>query len=635
MTQASFRNRSRLLLLAVALVALAVFLVGDGIPPAQAQTGQFRLVAESATVTEGDSVRVRVHDAPAGAFVAVEATGSARLSRYFVDGGDFMLEPSTTYSECPNVDCNPLIVTTYGHPDDQGWITVRTFLDTAHQEGEETIILTAFNVHDTTQRTGSITIRLRNRAPVNLSLRASSTVLREGGGPVTVSLSLNRPAPETTFIRIRPSGSAKILPLGDARTDHDYTGDLFQKGTPFSGGGSVTMDAYIKIEKGERQGEGELTLTALAGATTGRTITLTASSQEYPQHFRSGSTNIRIGDPQLSPGVTPQPLRYCLLSDGPPGSQVYGVCPTWTPTATPTATPTWITTPAPQQPQQVQGQDPGTQPQQSQPPGQVLQPQQSQPPRQQAPPTATPTPTATATAQPLQNQGSRPQQQAPSPVTPTPTPTATPTPVASPLTAPALTAKVKAGENAVELSWEAVPGAVRYELQVWWYPLPDWQPLGGTDRTSYTHSGLTAGRKYYYTIRAVNAAGEKSDWQQDFASATVPTASGSPLPTATPTPTPTPVASPLTEPALTAKVKAGENAVELSWEAVPGAVRYELKVWWYPLSDWEPLGGTDRTSYTHSGLTAGRKYYYTIRAVNAAGEKSDWQQDFPTATVPE
>ncbi len=272
-------------------------------------------------------------------------------------------------------------------------------------------------------------------------------------------------------------------------------------------------------------------------------------------------------------------------------------------------------------PQQVQGQDPGTQPQRSQPPG------------QQAPPTATPTPTATATAQPQQNQGSRPQQQAPSPVTPTPT--ATPTPVASPLTAPALTAKVKAGENAVELSWEAVPGAVRYELQVWWYPLPDWQPLGGTDRTSYTHSGLTAGRKYYYTIRAVNAAGEKSDWQQDFASATVPTASGSPLPTSTPTPTPTPVASPLTEPALTAKVKAGENAVELSWEAVPGAVRYELQVWWYPLPDWQPLGGTDRTSYTHSGLTAGRKYYYTIRAVNAAGEKSDWQQNFPTATVPE
>ncbi len=237
-----------------------------------------------------------------------------------------------------------------------------------------------------------------------------------------------------------------------------------------------------------------------------------------------------------------------------------------------------------------------------------------------------------------------------------PTPTPTPTTQAQELTAPALTAQTAAG--AVQLRWEAVAGAVRYELQVWWYPLPDWEPLGETDRTSYTHSELTAGRKYFYTIRAVNAGGEKSAWQQAFASATVLTASGSPLPTATltptptattapdgevgrvddleeptPTPTPTPVASSLTAPALTAA--AGEGAVELRWAAAPGAVRYELMVWWDPLPAWEPLGETDRTSYRHSGLTAGRKYYYTIRAVNAAGEKSDWQQNFPTATVTE
>ena len=34
-----------------------------------------------------------------------------------------------------------------------------------------------------------------------------------------------------------------------------------------------------------------------------------------------------------------------------------------------------------------------------------------------------------------------------------------------------------------------MPGAVRYELRVWWDPLPAWQPLGETDRTSYTHIG--------------------------------------------------------------------------------------------------------------------------------------------------
>ena len=269
-------------------------------------------------------------------------------------------------------------------------------------------------------------------------------------------------------------------------------------------------------------------------------------------------------------------------------------------------------------------------------------------------PTPTPTPTPTPVALP-----------SPTPPTPTATPAPTSTAAASlltsPLTPPLLTAAVV--DDAIELRWDPVPGAVRYELQAWWYPLPDWERFGGDDitATAYTHTGLTAGRKYYYTIRAVDAAGQKSDWQQEFASATVPAAPGGALPTPTPTPTtaplssasptptltptltptPTPTAasdtslltSPLTPPALTAA--AVDDAIELRWDPVPGAVRYELQVWWYPLPKWERFGGDDitATAYTHTGLTVGRKYYYTVRAVNAAGETSDWQQKYASATA--
>ena len=264
------------------------------------------------------------------------------------------------------------------------------------------------------------------------------------------------------------------------------------------------------------------------------------------------------------------------------------------------------------------------------------------------------------------------------------------------LTPPVLTAQV--GEDAIELRWDPVPGAVRYQLRVWWDTLSTWQPLAELDAptASYTHTDPTPGREYHYTIRAVNAAGQASDWQQNFPSATVPagsdaspptpTPTSTPItsasPTATPTPTSTPItsatptatptltstpitsasptatptststpitsasptatptlastpsASPLTPPVLTAE--AVDSAIQLRWHAVPGAARYQMRVWWDTLPSWQSLAEVDSTAtaYTHTDVTPGRIYYYTIRVVNAAGQTSDWQQDFPDATVP-
>ncbi len=208
--------------------------------------------------------------------------------------------------------------------------------------------------------------------------------------------------------------------------------------------------------------------------------------------------------------------------------------------------------------------------------------------------------------------------------TATPTPTAT---AASALPVPQLTAQ--AGADAVELRWTGVSGAARYELMTWWDAGTGWQPIGGANLTgtSYTHTGVTAGTTYYYTIRAVNAAGETSAWlgaeTDAYPSVTASqgvTAGG--MSTATPTPTAT--AARLSTPALTAAATAG--GVALRWGAVQGAVRYELMVWWDPLPAWQPIGGANLTgtAYTHTAVTAGTTYYYTIRALNADGETSGW-----------
>ena len=93
-------------------------------------------------------------------------------------------------------------------------------------------------------------------------------------------------------------------------------------------------------------------------------------------------------------------------------------------------------------------------------------------------------------------------------------------------------------ESTVELTWNMVAGAVRYELWVW-DEVDDWQQLddGSLTDTFFTHSGIVRGRTYYYAVRAIDGSGNTSEWSE-YADATAPTIQAF-TPTATSTETPT------------------------------------------------------------------------------------------------
>ena len=79
--------------------------------------------------------------------------------------------------------------------------------------------------------------------------------------------------------------------------------------------------------------------------------------------------------------------------------------------------------------------------------------------------------------------------------------------------APALTATPEAGQ--VTLTWQQVAGADSYEIQVWdsvngWDQIDD----GALTGTSFSHTGLTTGRTYYYWVRAISAEGVGGPWSE-------------------------------------------------------------------------------------------------------------------------
>ncbi len=152
---------------------------------------------------------------------------------------------------------------------------------------------------------------------------------------------------------------------------------------------------------------------------------------------------------------------------------------------------------------------------------------------------------------------------------------------------PALRAEVTA--NQVELSWDPVAHAERFELWVW-DSNEGGRSIGGDSLTSttFTHSNVVTDTVYYYAIRAVNAEGEASEWA-DYVSAHVAAwqpAEGAPVLSAT----------------------AADGEVELSWNTISGAVRYELWVWWEKATGWQQIGGNNltSTSYTYEGAAAGQ-----------------------------
>lgn len=132
------------------------------------------------------------------------------------------------------------------------------------------------------------------------------------------------------------------------------------------------------------------------------------------------------------------------------------------------------------------------------------------------------------------------------------------------------------------VTWSNTPGAEGYELEV------DGAIVNVGLEAAYVHKGLEPNSQHTYRVRAVNELG-KGGWSRTVTGLTLPD-------------TPKNLASSSTS-----------YAVALSWEAVPGAISYDIE------ADGNIIGSTPDTDYVHEGLQPVTEYTYRVRAVNASG----------------
>ena len=126
-------------------------------------------------------------------------------------------------------------------------------------------------------------------------------------------------------------------------------------------------------------------------------------------------------------------------------------------------------------------------------------------------------------------------------------------------TGPTLDAVLAPDNSSVNLTWTAVSSADSYEL----YKQEQggaWGSAMSMSGTSYADSAVTAGKSYFYILRAITD-GTAGSWS-NTPKVTVP--GGTTAPTSKPT--------------LTATAD-GLTAIDLTWNSVSGATHYDLRRW--------------------------------------------------------
>ncbi len=139
----------------------------------------------------------------------------------------------------------------------------------------------------------------------------------------------------------------------------------------------------------------------------------------------------------------------------------------------------------------------------------------------------------------------------------------------------------------IKLTWDAVEGASAYRICVYDESTGDYVRVDGTKETSYIVYGLTNGQEYTYIVRAYTGI----SWSADEVAVST---------------------TPLARPEVS--IVGGDSQATLSWDAVPGASKYEI--FSYDDGTYEYLAETTELSYTFSSLTNGVRYDYSVRAVS-------------------
>lgn len=160
---------------------------------------------------------------------------------------------------------------------------------------------------------------------------------------------------------------------------------------------------------------------------------------------------------------------------------------------------------------------------------------------------------------------------------------------------PEVKASNVASTGYVKLTWDAVTGAKSYKVYRSTSENGSYTLMKTTTSTSYINTSATAGTTYYYKVKAAASKSAADSAYSKVAAGTCKCA----------------------KPVIKASNDAATGKVKLSWDAVSGATAYNVYRSTSKNGTYSLIKTTSSAGYTDTTATAGKKYYYKVKAVAA------------------